>query len=68
MKSQIARLEVVSLAVFMTCNDGETRAVRLEGKQPKQILGFITHIQGGKVRLEHKPIAKPEDRRIIVPR
>lgn len=55
MSLEIARLEVVALAVFCTCNDGETRPVTLEGKQAKQILGYITHIQGGKIRLRTEP-------------
>jgi hypothetical protein len=61
----IERLKITAIAVYARCNDGTTRAVVLEGKQPKKVLGFITHIQGGKTRLTSQPLN--EERRIIVP-
>jgi hypothetical protein len=49
-------MNIVAVAVIMLCDDGKRRRVQLSGKQPKQILGFVTHIQGGEVHLLEEPV------------
>jgi hypothetical protein len=48
------------LIVIVRTDDGALRPVDLKGKQPRQVQGFITHIQGGKLRLRREPITPAE--------
>jgi hypothetical protein len=51
-------VNIIGLTVNVACSDGFIREVALDGKQPKQIIGYITHIQGGKIRVRTKPLGK----------
>jgi hypothetical protein len=57
-----APLAVTGVAVLIACSDGKLRMAILEGKQPAQVKGFVTYIQGGRLKLKDEAlvlIAKP---------
>ena len=56
----VEEISIVGLFVQCICNDGMIRPVVLTGKQPKQILGYVRHIQGGRLQLKREPIGKLE--------
>lgn len=67
--STVQPLTVLGLAVVAICNDNKARLVDLSGKQPKQVLGYLRHIQGGTLRLKDEPVElRQPERRIIVPK
>ena len=52
-------LSVTHLVVCCQCSDGKLRAIAFDdqGKQAKQVHGYIRHICGGKLKLHKEPVA-----------
>lgn len=49
-------LSVTTLVVLCGCSDGKLRAVAFEGKNAKQVHGYVRHIQGGNLTLKKEPL------------
>jgi hypothetical protein len=49
-------LSVTTLVVLCGCSDGKLRAVAFEGKNAKQVHGYVRHIQGGTLQLKKEPV------------
>jgi hypothetical protein len=49
-------LSVNTLVVLCGCSDGKLRAVAFEGKNAKQVHGYVRHIQGGGLKLKREPL------------
>ena len=49
-------LSVQTIFVCCGCSDGKTRGVILQEKEAKQIIGYIQHVQGGKIRIGGNPL------------
>jgi|GEM_PF-3783553 len=62
-------LSVTTLVVLCGCSDGKLRAVAFEGKNARQVHGYVRHIQGGNLKLAKEPLLilmdTPEHRRAI---
>jgi hypothetical protein len=44
------------LVVLIGCSDGKLRTVAFEGRQAKQVHGYLRHIQGGHLQLKTEPL------------
>jgi hypothetical protein len=53
-------MKITHLLVLAKLEDGTMHPCNLTGKQPRQATGYITHIQGGKIRLRSAPVTEQE--------
>lgn len=49
-------MNVTHAIVIFQYDDGKARIANLLGKQPKQVLGYVRHIQGGSLQLMKDPV------------
>jgi hypothetical protein len=58
-------MKVTHMMVLAKLDDGTMHPVDLPGKQASQIKGYLTHIQGGKLRLRGAPLTEDELKEIL---